>query len=221
MALAYDFDIFRIIPDFGPSDAGLSGLLKDVAATAQQDSMTVALFRDARTAEALRRAPSSLRTYLLESGFGLNTYSSGAPAGHYPASDEAVRLDLIQRLADNARRFALPSPEDSAEGGDAFRLGAFLEALEQSQPIVMARQDPPEAQPNADQTAVQVTPRRRSLPPLRPAELFAATAVVEAAAPVRRKFWQSRSFRIGATAVLLLGAMQMVSGPALMVLASL
>ncbi|TGD66346.1 hypothetical protein EYC08_05595 [Tabrizicola sp. WMC-M-20] len=221
MALVYDFDIFRIVPDFGPSDPGLAGLLKDVSFAEQHEAATVALFRDPRTAGALRRAPSGLRSYLLDSGFGLNTYSSGAPAGRYPASDEAARLELIQRLAENAHRFALPRPEDTAEGGDMFRLGAFLQALDESQPVDMSGVDDVVQDQNTDQSAGPVVPRQRALPPLFETEPFADASPIAATIPTRRKFWQSRFFRIGAAAVLVLGAMQMVSGPALTVIASL
>lgn len=225
MALAYDFDIFRIIPDFGTSDPRLAGLLEDFSSGPDRESATVALFRDAGTAEALRRAPPGLRDYFLDAGFGFNTYSSGAPAGHYPASDEAARLELIQRLADRAHRFALPGPEQAAESGDVFHLGAFLEALEQSQPVDMAGADArPQARvpkPAPDHSAGPVIPRKHSLPPLFETELFEDSPVAPPTPAIRRKFWQSRFFRIGAAAVLVLGAMQMVSGPALTVLASL
>ena len=220
MALAYDFDIFRIIPDFGTSDPRLAGLLEDFSSGPEGEDATVALFRDPRTADALRRAPADLRKYLLESGFGLNTYKSGAPAGHYPASDEAARLDLIHRLAENAHRFALPWPEEAAEGGDVFRLGAFLEALDRCQPVDFAGSDAALPDHNPDHSAGPVIPRKHSLPPLFETELFADDSVVPAT-QTRRKFWQSRFFRIAAAAVLVLGAMQMVRGPALIALASL
>ncbi|WP_103334573.1 hypothetical protein [Pseudotabrizicola formosa] len=221
MALAYDFDIFRIVPDFGPSDPALAGLLKDVGVAGPQDAATVALFRDPRTAAALRRAPSGLRSYLLDSGFGLNTYSSGAPAGRYPPGDEAARLDLIQRLAENAPRFALPRPEDCAEGGDVFRLGAFLEALEAARPDDSAAAGTPVRNPNPDQSAGRVLPRRGSAPPRFETQPLSDAPPPAAQSPARLNFWQSRYFRIAAAAVLMLGAMQMVSGPALSVIASL
>ncbi|MDO9639783.1 MAG: hypothetical protein Q7J44_14685 [Pseudotabrizicola sp.] len=221
MALAYDFDIFRIIPDFGTTDPRLAGMLEDFSTGPERESATVALFRDPRTADALRRAPPDLRKYLLESGFGLNTYKSGAPAGHYPASDEAARLDLIHRLAENAPGFALPGPEEAAEGGDVFRLGQFLEALDQSQPIDISASDPSPPDHQQDHSAGPVLPRKHTLPALFETEPLADAPVMAETAATRRKFWQSRFFRIGATAVLVLGAMQLASGPALIVLASL
>lgn len=225
MALAYDFDIFRIIPDFGTSDPRLAGLLEDFSSGPERESATVALFRDPRTAKALRRAPSGLRDYFLDAGFGFNTYASGAPAGRYPASDEAARLELIQRLADRAHRFALPRPEEAAESGDVFRLGAFLEALDQSQPFDMAGADAPQQdqppQHTQDHSAGPVIPRKHNLPPLFETELFADASAAPATASTRRKFWQNRFFRIGAVAALVIGVMQLVSGPALIALASL
>lgn len=218
MALSYDFDIFRIIPDLGPSDLRLAGLLNQVGAGSTDEAATVALFRDPRTATALRRAAPTLRKYLLDSGFGLNTYTSGAPAGCYPADDEDERLALILRLAENAPCHDFPHPENTAEGGDAFCLGEFLLALDQAQPLDGSGAD--FALPDAiiDHRPVSVAPQHRILPPLFETEPLAGGATKIS---TRQKFWQSRAFRIGATAVLVLGAIQMGRGPALTVIASL
>ncbi|MFN4130758.1 MAG: hypothetical protein ACK4GC_13235 [Paracoccaceae bacterium] len=218
MALAYDFDIFEVIPNSGLSDPELDGFLSGVGLRPQSDSATVALFRDLRTAEALRRAPPALRAYFVASGFGFNTYDSGAPAGRYPAKDEAARLALIYRLTENARRHALPRPDDAPEGGDVFRLGAFLAELDRSEPINMSEGQAAVDDHNSGQT--NASPHR-TLPPLfEPGQTAAAPSETDTPPP-RRKFWQNRYFRIGAAAALVLGAAQLASGPALTVLASL
>jgi hypothetical protein len=217
MALTYDFDIFDVIPADGSSDPQLDGFLSDVGFRPWQEAATVALFRDPRTAEALRAAPASLRDYFLDAGFGLNTYASGAPQGRYPAKDEAARLVLIHRLAARASHFALPMPEGNAEGGDIFRLGAFLAELEQATPIELA--EPVLA---IDHSAGPVTARVPGLPPLFETVLISAMEDDTAdRPPQRRKFWQNRFFRIGTAAILVIGATQLASGPALFGFASL
>ncbi|MDR7123873.1 hypothetical protein [Pseudotabrizicola sp. 4114] len=209
MALAYDFDIFDVIPDSGSTDPQLDGFLSRAGFAPGRDLATVALFRDPLTAQALRDAPPGLRDYFLASGFGLNTYASGAPPGRYPARDEAARLALIQRLADNAPHHTLPRSEDSVEGGDVFRLEAFLAALDECEPIKLTGSNLP------DHSA-------RPLPPVFEHTDPIATQPPDADIPSqRRKFWQSRFFRLGAAAALVLAVMQLASGPALTVLASL
>ncbi|MDO8883910.1 MAG: hypothetical protein U0934_11185 [Pseudotabrizicola sp.] len=218
MALAYDFDIFQIIPDTGSSDSELSGFLNAIGFSPPPEAATVALFRDPRTADALRRAPPGLRAYLLDSGFGLNTFDSGAPRGRYPARDEAARLDLIRRLTDNARSHDLPRPDDSAEGGDVFRLGEFLAELDKTAPIQM-----PDVDPLFDDCeAAPVVLREPKLPPIFETDPITDSQpdAEEPAAP-HLKFWQSRMLRFGAAAGLVLIAMQLFSGPALTALASL
>lgn len=216
MVLAYDFDIFEVIPDSGPSDPGLDGFLTAAGFVSQADGATVALFRDPRTAEALRRAPPALRDYFVASGFGFNTYDSGAPPGFYPAKDESARLAIILRLTENASRHALQRFDDAPEGGEVFRLGAFLSELDRAQPIDMA----PAATPDTCGAQTDMLPRR-ILPAMFETDPIADAQPQADTAPPRRKFWQRRFFRLGAAAALVLFAMQLASGPALTVLASL
>lgn len=209
MSLTYDFDIFDVIPDAAASGSQLDNFLSDIGFRPKQENATVALFRDVRTAEALRNAPPALRDYFVACGFGLNTYMSGAPSGCYPAKDEAARLALILRLAQNASRFDLPPPEHNAEGGDVFRLGAFLEALECATPV-----DIPDPVLAVDHSAGVVSGIRRALP-----ALFETDPITEipdaqdAGGSPRRKFWQNRFFRIGTAAILVLGATQLATSP--------
>jgi len=216
MALAYDFDIFEVIPDSGKPDPQLDGFLTAAGFVSRDECATVALFRDPRTAEALRRAPSALRDYFVASGFGFNTYQSGAPAGRYPAKDEAARLAIILRLTENVSCHALPRLDDAPEGGDVFRLGAFLAELDHAQPIEMVHvvvSDACDARGDMN--------LRRALPAMFATDPIADEPPEAENPPSRRKFWQHRFFRIGAAAALVLFAVQLASGPALTVLASL
>lgn len=132
MTLTYDFDIFDVVPPDVDADPELQAFLIRNGLQKQLDTQQIALFRSEDTAEALRKAPAPLRNYLIESGFGLNTYDSGAPYGRYPARDEEARLALIARLTENAPRFDL-SEADAAAGG--FSLSDFLAHLAEAAPI--------------------------------------------------------------------------------------
>lgn len=223
MALGYDFDIFEVIPQSNAPDSRLDGLLAAAGFSPQDDSATVALFRDPATAEALRRAPKPLRDYFEASGFGYNTFSSGAPSGRYPAKDEAARLAIILRLTENAARHALPPLEPAS--GTAFSLADFLAALDRAQPIdpaapLVLHAPVPAASVAATATA-SPKPRRRTLPAMFQTDPGTASEVDSEDLTPRRKFWQHRFFRIGAAAALVLVTMQLVKGPAFTVLASL
>ena len=216
MALSYDFDIFDVIP---PSDSGdnlVRDLLAHRASNLRPEGATVALFRDEATAEALSTAPPALRDYFLASGFGLNTYASGAPRGFYPAQDEQERLAIICRLTENARTHDLPAPEDFPEGGCVFRLGEFLAELTSALPVPT----PDVAAEINDADSLHGTfptglPRYFETDPLPPTEVCAAPA------PPPRKFWQNRMVQMALVAGLVFGAIHLVNGPPLTVLASL
>ena len=193
MSLKYDFDIFQLQQNVADADPDLARIL-DALKTEAAEVDSVALFRDPRTAEALRQAPERLRDFFLASGFGLNTYDSGAPRGRYPAKDEEARLAIIARLTQNAEVHILPKPGDYPEGGEGFRLGEFLIDLASAQPIDMAEA---QAEPLVQRGGVVMPP----MPPM-----FDTHADAPEAAP-RKKFWQSRyimvSLIIGAMAVIL------------------
>lgn len=132
MALNYDFDMFDVVPSDVSDDPELQQFLNDAGFDMAPETGQIALFRETRTAEALRHAPEPLRAFFLESGFGLNTYDSGAPCGRYPAKDEEARLDLIGRLTENAANFPLAS---AAMGDEDFCLPDFLDQLGKSSPV--------------------------------------------------------------------------------------
>lgn len=132
MTLRYDFDIFDVVPPELDSDPDLQAFLIRNGLQSRQEAQQIALFRSEDTAEALRKAPAALRNYLVEAGFGLNTYDSGAPSGRYPAKDEDARLALIARLTESASRFDL-SDDDVHER--EFSLADFLTHLVEASPI--------------------------------------------------------------------------------------
>ncbi len=158
MALTYDFDIYSALP------AGVAG----------GEGKGVALFRDAATVEALRQAPESLRTFFLDSGFGLNQSPVRLPPGTYRESDEAERLDVIGLLTQNLKTHELPRADQMPEGGFSFQ--AFLQALTTAQPVDDPAPEPaaprpadPEPAPVPQAALGQAQPSPAPIAPVRPA----------------------------------------------------
>ncbi|GEM_PF-5811592 len=220
MALNYDFDIFDVVPGAAvpgskglgsePSDLDLARLLNRIdgtAATAEK----IALFRDPRTAEALRRAPQALRDFFLMSGFGLNTYASGAPQGRYPAKDEEARLDIIRRMAAAAQTHALPRPEDCPEGGDGFRLGEFLRELERAEPM---------AEEDTMSRPAPASLRGTISPPTLDTHSLPQVQAVAHQPVARKKFWQNR-FHLALAVMGLAAVVHFAGKPVILQLASL
>ena len=111
MPLRYDFDMFSAIDESIIDDPKYKDLFASAGIRSDMAANKVALFRDQKTVDALRAAPEPLRRYLLDCGFGLNRFDSGAPDGYYPAKDEAARLRVLDALenppAPNARLLAV------------------------------------------------------------------------------------------------------------------
>lgn len=139
--LNYDFDLLQLVPE-KQSDDPYAQLLEDMLSELEPQKSVedtyVALFREAETVEALTQAHPTLRDFFLASGFGLNTFNSGAPAGHYPIADEELRIKVIERLAANAQKFLLPP--DAEAGPTTFRLADFLHALGEAEPYPAAEE---------------------------------------------------------------------------------
>lgn len=186
----YDFDIFDLNPQEAAQDPETSGFLarlglsgrkgKGVADGPGSGGNRIALFREVQTADALRVAPAALREYFMDAGFGLNTYTSGAPRHCYPAADEQARLDIIERLTALLAAHSLPAPGDYPEGGNVFRMGEFLVDLAEAHPLPQVRSSHPDLAPFESQGAPAFAPTFDTQP-------AADTAP-------RRKFWQSRYF---------------------------
>lgn len=137
MNLTYDFDIRWSVPREIFSDPRLGAEFADAGIPSGARGHYVALFRDPATAAALRGASESVRHFFENSGFGFDTFDSGASAGRYPAEDEPAHVDVIERLSENLAEF---SPADRAMNG--FDFGAFLDHVMSAEPEHEASREP-------------------------------------------------------------------------------
>ena len=111
MELSYDFDVIHA--DAADAGAGY-----------------VALFRDPRAAEALRKADAEVRAWFEAAGFGYKTFDSGSGPGCYPEADEAARMQVIDRMSSGASRWLL-----RAADFNGFDFDAFLKAVVMARPV--------------------------------------------------------------------------------------
>jgi len=130
MVPSYDFDIQWLVPRDAEADPAITKLLDDITFSGNSRGKCIALFRDPRVIAMVERADPVLREYLKASGFGFIAYQSGAPAGYFPAVDNAARADVIARLDENLARFDLT---DANLGG--FDFSAFLNSVAEGQPL--------------------------------------------------------------------------------------
>lgn len=139
MALRYDFDMVTMTPEGLPDQFG------DLALTGV-GAEKVAMFRHPDTVAALKQADAAVRTYFTESGFALEQFDSGAPAGRFPRRDEDARIAVIDRLTANLETHDL---SQVAWGG--FDFDAFMDALSEAEPVDDALLAPPKPSPQRDQ----------------------------------------------------------------------
>lgn len=123
MALRYDFDMVTIKPNGLPDQFG------DLTVTGV-GAEKVAMFRDPNTVAALAQADEAVRTFFTDSGFALQKFDSGAPAGRFPMRDEDARIAIIDRLSANLGTHNL----NGAQWG-GFDFQAFMAALSVAEPI--------------------------------------------------------------------------------------
>ena len=128
MGLSYDFDMFSVIPDEVQSK--FQGMFNELGVSAMM-SQQRALWRDPGVVDALMRADEPVKELFRASGFGINHYESGAPAGRYPARDDAARNSCLRRLAENIK--AMPDLKRHNWGG--FDLGEFILQTAKARPI--------------------------------------------------------------------------------------
>lgn len=126
MAITYDFDMFSIMPreiqaQFGDmfAEMGMTEAMKEQRA----------LFRDPAAVAALQGASEDVKQCLIDSGFGINVYDSGAGPGRYPASDGPARAQVIERLMENLEKL----PADTNWNG--FDIEAFALAALNAKPL--------------------------------------------------------------------------------------
>jgi hypothetical protein len=134
MALTYDFDMFSIIPT--DVQARYGDLIAELGVPETLGTQR-ALFRDASAVEILKGASEAVKTCLMDSGFGLSVYDSGAGCGRYPASDAPARAQVIERLMENLEK--LPSDAD----WNGFDIEAFAMDALTAKPREMAANPAP------------------------------------------------------------------------------
>jgi hypothetical protein len=117
MTLQYDFDLGQVMPEGLPE---AFGDLERTGVSAER----AAMFRDPQTVAALKQADPAVQEFFIDSGFALQSYDSGAPAGRFPKRDEAARITIIEQLTKNLSQHAL---EGAHWGG--FDFPAFMRAL--------------------------------------------------------------------------------------------
>lgn len=115
MALRYDFDMVSVTPAGVPDPSG---------------ARQVAMFRDPQVIDALGRADPVVRTFLVESGFAMHSFDSGAPPGRFALRDEAARIGVIEKLSANLATHDLKGVD---WGGFDFQ--AFMQALSVAEPV--------------------------------------------------------------------------------------
>ncbi|MEL6841202.1 MAG: hypothetical protein AAFP85_18100 [Pseudomonadota bacterium] len=123
MALRYDFDMVSVTPEGLPDQFG------DLAMTGVA-AEKMAMFRDRQVVAMLEKADPAVRTFFVDSGFALQSYDSGAPPGRYPISDEAARVQVIEKLTTNFTAHDL-----SGANWGGFDFQAFLEVMEHAEPL--------------------------------------------------------------------------------------
>ncbi|MGV6803172.1 MAG: hypothetical protein ACWA49_03130 [Ruegeria sp.] len=95
MVLKYDFDIVKVSPGIDETQVVTS----DESVGAQ----VYAVFRDIRTADALRGTSPRVRRIFVDAGFSLETRNNGAEHGVYLAEDTADREAILRNLFENIR----------------------------------------------------------------------------------------------------------------------
>ncbi|MEM6276294.1 MAG: hypothetical protein AAF714_05045 [Pseudomonadota bacterium] len=117
MQLNYDIDIL-------PADRG-----QTTVGGAAPTHVHYAAFRDPMTAQAARRASAQTISILSDAGIALESYSSGAPDGHFPLCDEETR-DYLMACMTDAVRGRSAEDQDVPEG--EFDLTACITAMEKA-----------------------------------------------------------------------------------------
>jgi uncharacterized protein (DUF58 family) len=96
----------------------------------QAKGKKVAMFRDNKTAAALRAAPKAVRALFIEAGFGLNSHFSGVPEGFYPENDKEARQQILTRLRAQLDEKVPPEIDTGV-----FCLLDFLDSVSTARPI--------------------------------------------------------------------------------------
>ncbi|MTI01309.1 hypothetical protein [Roseibium sp. RKSG952] len=150
MGLEYDFDIVTIAPDELESET--------VNSEQPEGARVRALFRDVKTADALRGASPKIRNMFEDAGFGLETRNCGVPMGYYSPQHAADRDRILRNLFANIKSQGL-----KGEYSGEFDFSDFLRHIRTAQPeIGIVRKEP--IQQSKPQPAAPVKPDRRTVP---------------------------------------------------------
>ena len=147
MVLEYDFDIVAVDP--GQEEPG----------TAHDDRPVLrAMFRDLKTADALRATSPKIRKIFQDAGFDLNATESEMPRGHYRPREEDERNRILRALFANVREMGL-----RGEYCGEFDLRQFLQDVKAARPRNGQRRKVADWTPNPRYKS-PATPQRRTLP---------------------------------------------------------
>ncbi|WP_209505148.1 MULTISPECIES: hypothetical protein [unclassified Ruegeria] len=149
MGLEYDFDIVNVaLNEIDPEKLGSDS---DV------ERQVCAVFRDIRTADALRGTSPKIRKIFLDAGFSLESRNSGIVPGVFPAEDQVDRVRILRSLFENIKSRGV-----QGEYCGEFNLWDFLHYIRMAQPMAgivrtrQVRKAPPQQQQ-------PVSERRRSI----------------------------------------------------------
>ena len=143
MVLEYDFDIVAVDPGTGDPDGR---------------PVLRAMFRDVKTADALRATSPKIRKIFQDAGFGLESTESEMIHGLYRSGDEADRLRVLRALFKNVRKLGL-----RGEYCGEFDLRQFLKDVKTARPHGAQTTKVADWSPNPRYQS-PATPQRRALP---------------------------------------------------------
>lgn len=146
MSHEYDFDIVKkALDDFD----------SEPQATGHAEATQVrALFRDVRTADALRMMSPKIRKMFLDAGFGLDANRSGIASGVYPPEDAPDRERILLALFANIKSRGV-----QGEYCGEFDLWEFLDHVRTARPKKGVIRSAPVQQREAESQST--TPKRR------------------------------------------------------------
>ncbi|SMO81404.1 hypothetical protein [Ruegeria faecimaris] len=150
MVLEYDFDIVTIASGENDPEATSSG--------AQNGRKVRALFRNVKTADALRAASPKIRKIFHDAGFGLDSTRSEITHGYYRPQDTADRDRILRALFHNIRTTGV-----KGEYCGEFDFLKFMNDVKAAKPRAGLPKEVPMWKPRPQQ-AESAGPNRRTVP---------------------------------------------------------
>ena len=131
--MLYDFDV--VTTEVGKSSTGIEMAALSSNNNSAEKTKPTARFRYKETADAAAIAPPAVRLFLEDLGFGFTNHDSRAPAGCYDEKDDAVRLQLIEKMTQLLSNRALRKALDRAKGQGIFDVSAFMTCVVIAKPV--------------------------------------------------------------------------------------